>query len=161
MDMEAVKEAIDNLELLNIKLRSSEFQVKDAIDGVVRTDMQQQSLWHVEAEVVSFAGDIVTNSTAEMLQVEITFGTRYIQKSPNEKSSQNTNEDAVELAKIGATYRLEYLIKKTIPEESIKAFCEFNAVHNCWSFWREHVFSTCQKAQIPTFAIPFFKSPTR
>lgn len=161
MNIEAVKDAIDNLELLNIKLRKTEFEVFDEIDGVVRSDMQQQSLWHVEAEVVSFVEDQLTGSVADMLQVEITFGTRYIQKSPNEMSKDGADEEPIELAKIGATFRLEYLIKNIIPEESIKAFCEFNAVHNCWSFWREYVFSTCQKAQIPTFAIPFFKSPTR
>ncbi|MCU8055213.1 MULTISPECIES: hypothetical protein [Shewanella] len=165
MNQEAIREAIDNLELLNIKLRGSSFQVNEEIEGVIRADMQQQSMLHIEGEVIDDALESSNaQKTANMLQVKITLGTRYILKIDNslkdkvKKGHVETSSEPTELAKIEATFLLEYLIKGEINDSSIKEFCEFNSVHNCWSFWREHVFSVCQKAHIPVFSIPFFKS---
>ncbi|WP_285164368.1 hypothetical protein [Shewanella goraebulensis] len=164
MDKVAIREAIDNLELLNIKIQNSQLEVSDSIEGVTPNNMSQQSMLHIEGQILESVIEVSdSHKSVDMLQVKITFGVRYIlenrSNSPQEEEKDaGSTIDKEEMAKIEATYLLEYAIKNDIKSEAIQEFCEFNAVHNCWSFWREHVFSTCQKAQIPIFSIPFFKS---
>jgi hypothetical protein len=57
---------------------------------------------------------------------------------------------------IEADYLAEYEVKSPVSDEALAAFAEHNAVHNVWSFWRQHVFDILQRGRLPVIAIPLF-----
>jgi hypothetical protein len=57
---------------------------------------------------------------------------------------------------IEADFIAEYEITAPISEEAIKAFTGFNAVHNVWPFWRQHVFDVVQRARLQAIDVPLF-----
>lgn len=64
---------------------------------------------------------------------------------------------ARQLFKIRAEYRVDYLVLKQLTELEIKAFGDYNAVHNIWPFWRQHVQQTVNQASLPRVTIPLFR----
>ncbi|MEO8460730.1 MAG: hypothetical protein ABI451_09395, partial [Dokdonella sp.] len=57
---------------------------------------------------------------------------------------------------IEAAFLVEYDVTGALEEDAIAAFANFNAVHNVWPFWRQHVFDIVQRARLPQLEIPLF-----
>lgn len=57
---------------------------------------------------------------------------------------------------IEADFLADYEIVSEISDDAIKAFTSFNAVHNVWPFWRQHVFDVVQRARLQHIQIPLF-----
>lgn len=58
--------------------------------------------------------------------------------------------------RIEAKFLVEYEITGQLDEDKIKAFADFNAVHNVWPFWRQHVYDVVQRSRLPHMDIPLF-----
>jgi hypothetical protein len=58
--------------------------------------------------------------------------------------------------RIEAKFLVEYEITGPLDEDKIKAFADYNAVHNVWPFWRQHVFDIVQRGRLPRLDIPLF-----
>ena len=67
---------------------------------------------------------------------------------------------ANDIFKIKAEYRVDYFAKKELTKLEVKAFGDYNAVHNIWPFWRQHVKQTVDAAGLPRVTIPFFRQPS-
>ena len=58
---------------------------------------------------------------------------------------------------IEAQHLVEYQITNpAVSEEALIAFAQFNAVHNVWPFWRQHIFDLRQRAGLPRIEVPLF-----
>jgi len=57
---------------------------------------------------------------------------------------------------VEATYLVIYELVSPLSEEALKAFADFNVVHNVWPFWRQHVFDLIGQARLPELQIPLF-----
>ena len=73
--------------------------------------------------------------------------------------SREDTSGASEIFKIGAEYRVDYFAKKQLTDLEVKAFGDYNAVHNVWAFWRQHVQQTVNQACLPRVTIPLFRQP--
>lgn len=99
-----------------------------------------------EKRAVNFIVDADQENGHKLLRVRVDLGTRYVAKA----------DQSVIFSVIEADYVVDYRITAELPEEAMKAFAEFNAVHNVWPFWRQHVFDIVDKARLPRIEIPFF-----
>lgn len=65
-------------------------------------------------------------------------------------------EDAAIYVEIEADFIASYDVTARVSDESIQAFATFNAVHNVWPFWRQHVFDIVNRAHLFHIDIPLF-----
>lgn len=57
---------------------------------------------------------------------------------------------------IEATFLIEYEMVAPLEDGALKTFADFNAVHNAWPFWRQHVYDVVQRARLPHLDVPLF-----
>jgi hypothetical protein len=57
---------------------------------------------------------------------------------------------------IEADYLIIYDIVTEVSEDALKAFADYNSVHNVWPFWRQHVFDLVAQARLPRLEIALF-----
>ena len=69
----------------------------------------------------------------------------------------STAQPPEELFTIEAVYRVDYEILKKLTEEEIGEFSSYNAVHNVWPFWRQHVYYIAGNSGLPTMILPLFR----
>lgn len=93
----------------------------------------------------------IEDSEQENLEVLVLLGIRVVPPDTDDE-----DEDPPFSFLIEAEYIVEYQITDGLPEDAIKAFAEFNAVHNAWPFWRQHVYDIVQKAGLPKLEVPLF-----
>jgi hypothetical protein len=84
---------------------------------------------------------------SETLAVQVGLGVR-VAAAPNEKADI--------FVEIEADFVASYEIKAVVTAEAIAAFASFNAVHNVWPFWRQHVFDIVNRAHLFPIEIPLF-----
>lgn len=75
----------------------------------------------------------------------------------SEKSPDNTEENLV--FRINATFSAVYLLsddEKSISNNDFKIFADTNADFNTHTYFREFIHSTCSRAGIPPFVLPFY-----
>lgn len=86
----------------------------------------------------------------EMLRVYVTLGLRVVVPSDSDADVKEV------IHALEATFAAEYAIKKEPSERDFERFVNFNAVHNIWPFWRQHVFDIFRRASLPVPRVPFF-----
>lgn len=92
-------------------------------------------------------GSAADDST-KSLQVLVELGIRAV--------ASGANENAQPFFIIEADFLVNYEMAKDIDPACIKAFADFNAVHNVWPFWRQHVFDVVSRARLPHLDIPLY-----
>lgn len=94
-------------------------------------------------------------SEVEIVQFYVLLGLRLSAKASH-KDLQEADEPPVYL-EIEAEYLVEYQLKDSdVSEDALKAFAQFNAVHNVWPFWRQHIFDLRQRGGLPRIEVPLF-----
>ena len=151
MDTRLTKNAVKKLELRDIVLHSSSFsRNKDYEPLLYPLAIKKENGLQVKTEEICFLDD--ENNEVPLLRIYVNLETRGIGSYP----SDEMEDKEIELFKIDAIYRIDYLIKKHLSDEEIKEFSKFNAVHNTWPFWRQHVYSVTNNARLPQIVITFF-----
>ena len=93
---------------------------------------------------------IQTNKGApDTLVIRIALGVR-LDKSKAKQVKPQT------YVKIEADFLVLYEVKSKLSVAELKAFSQFNAAHNVWPFWRQHVADIVQRANLPKINIPLF-----
>jgi len=134
-----IVKATAGLELQDITLVRSQYdRPQDVAEGTQLAQQQKRG--------VQFVVDGHEKDGKPLLRVRVDLGVRLVDKS----------ESSVVFAFIEADYIVDYRIKSDLQEEALKAFAEFNAVHNVWPFWRQHVFDVVDKGRLPRIEVPFF-----
>ena len=95
----------------------------------------------------------------EIVQFYVLLGLRLAAQA-EEQSPGKEPKDGAEppiFLEIEAEYLVEYQITNTeVSEDALKAFAQFNAVHNAWPFWRQHIFDLRQRGGLPKIEVPLF-----
>src|SRR3546814_16827182 len=88
-------------------------------------------------------------ASERQLQVLVELGVRISSDAPD-------GVDAPIHVQIEAEFVVVYEVLDDIDETSISQFANFNAVHNVWPFWRQHVFDIVQRGRLPQIEVPLF-----
>jgi len=135
-----IQEAIKCLDLHDIVLYAARFE-RNELELSVDTGTQQHKR-HVSHGLGRRDGG---EGEPDLLQVMVTLGTRVV---------AGEEEEGPEIFKIEAEFLAEYGVGHCPSDEAVKAFAEYNAVHNVWPFWRQHVFDMVRRARLPDLEIP-------
>ncbi len=147
MQRTLIVRATKALKLRDIALYQARFErpIKDV--GGEELEALQQHKRGVTYAVGSTGVD--DNPEQRLLQVRVSLGTRVVPKT--------TEGEPVPLFVIEADYLVEYELNEDLPEEAIRAFAEFNVIHNVWPFWREHVFNIVGRGRLPRLEVPLYE----
>jgi preprotein translocase subunit SecB len=145
---ELIQEAINCLSLNDIVLFSARFERGDLKAPV--DEGTQQYKQQVNHNLCRRDG---SKGSPDLLQVMVTLGTRVVAGAGDES-------DGPEIFRIEADFLAEYEVTRCPSEDAAKAFAEYNAVHNVWPFWRQHVFDVVQRGRLPQLDIPLTRAVT-
>jgi preprotein translocase subunit SecB len=84
---------------------------------------------------------------SRQLEVKVSLGLRVMER--------DAPEAKVYLV-IEAEFAVVYSMEGDLRDEALNAFAEFNAVHNVWPFWRQHVFDIVKRGDLPDLIVPLF-----
>ena len=148
MDKRVASRAAKKLELRDVALHTSSFTRNEEIDpSLYPYSIDKDTTIQVKSEELSFKDE--SDEDISVLRSFINFVLVGLLR--DEDSSQD-------LFKINTVYRVDYAIVKELTTEEMKEFSMFNAVHNAWPFWRQHIHYISNNAQIPRITIPLFRS---
>lgn len=136
--------ATKSLKLRDIQLFSSRFERPGADIEPETVKAEQQHKKTVSAAVGEAE---IGSGKVRLFQATVSFGTRVVTSSGDEKKE-------LVLFLIEADFLVEYEISGDVPEDALKAFAQFNCIHNAWPFWRQHVYDVAQRGRLPHLDIP-------
>lgn len=142
----SVLSAAKHLKIKDVVLANARFERPAQDAPAAESQIRQEHKRGVEYLVSEAEFD---GKQERLLQVSVQLGMRFV-------------EDAAEAAEaaiyllIEAEYVVIYQITEEIDESAIASFADFNAVHNVWPFWRQHVFDIVQRGRLPQIEIPLF-----
>lgn len=149
MDKKVIQSAAAKLDLLDIYLWDSVFKRGGSVDarGYPQTP-EQQSRLSVETQELTLKEG---KHTLDLLRILVTLGIRGVPEDKDEPTERDV------FFTIEATFAAEYLIADSLSEEETGEFSKHNAVHNVWPFWRHHVFSIVNSANLPRINVPLLR----
>lgn len=154
MDHELIREAIKKMELLDIYLNEGKLtRDKNFDSGVPVQQIRQQNKLAVTADILGAEED--TDEGSGLLRALVTVGLRFV-PDLDENSDESDSALAVH-AEVEATFCAVYRYSEKMTDDEISEFLRFNAVHNVWPFWREHVLRVSAEAKLPRPSIPLMK----
>lgn len=145
-DQGLVSRAAESLKLRDIALFSSRFERPvENIPPMLAADQQAMR------QVTVAKGDIeLEPETKKVVQIRVTLGARLA------ASKEDSDSESEVYYLIEATFLVEYEQISDVSDEALAAFANFNAVHNVWPFWRQHVFDIVSRGRLPQLEVPLF-----
>lgn len=154
MDEALIQNAIKKLEFRDIVLHTSRLERdKDQEPILYPTSIRQTAEHEVVTDRLFFLD--ADEDEVEILRTYIRFLTSGFKVSAD--NGEETRTEASPLFSIEAEYRVDYLVLSELSDEEIGEFSRYNAVHNAWPFWRQHVYQMVSNAKLPRVTIPFFR----
>ena len=144
-EQEKVAAAIPSLKILDVILMQAHFTrpSEEWIGEGAATPWQQHK------RGVRYSVEVINDHRE--LQVLVQLGTRLLM------GSDEPDEEPVAVQfEVEADYLVRYSVSEDLDDASLDAFATFNAVHNVWPFWRQHVFDIVQRAKLPPLEVPLF-----
>ena len=158
MNKNLLNSAASKLNLLDITLAGSGFfedQNLDRFSLPSQETTEQQSGFQVNVAEVTYKGE--DNSDISIFRVLVDLGARLVKKADNQDKEEKASNPHV-FYEVKAGFRVDFLlVGEALTEDEKKEFSEFNAVHNVWPFWRQHVFSTLNMAKLPPLEVPLMQ----
>ncbi|RZO86875.1 MAG: hypothetical protein EVA65_00940 [Oceanococcus sp.] len=139
---ELIREATRCLTIRDIILHEARFERGDLVleTGNAFQQHKLQTKFGVSRQ------DGAEDGNPDLLQVMVMLGTQVV---PTQDADQRDF-----LFRIEADFVAEYSIDGCPSDESVQAFAKYNAVHNVWPFWRQHLFDVVNRARLPQLAVP-------
>ena len=147
VEKELVHRAASCLAIRDITLFSSKFErpFQEGLSGDL--EAEQQHMRHVAVA----KGEVKDgDGTKRIIQIRVSLGTRLVLAEQKEADG-----DPI-LFVIEATFLADYLQNGDLSDEELNVFSSYNAVHNVWPFWRQHVYDVVQRARLPQVEVPLF-----
>ena len=88
-----------------------------------------------------------------LLRILVKLGTRMVRPSDDDEI------DAIYT--LEATFCADYFLLDEPTQEIFDKFVSFNCIHNVWPFWRQHVFDTLKRAELPVPTVPLYAGQTK
>lgn len=140
-----IREATASLRLRDIVLFQSHLFRAGAPPEVDDLIALQQ---HKRGVQLAIDEDRSDHALPRQLQVIVSLGERVIDNLES--------DDPKVYFGIEADYLVIYDLVTDVSDDALKAFADFNSVHNVWPFWRQHVFDLVAQARLPQLQIPLF-----
>lgn len=105
--------------------------------------------WQEHKRGVQYGIADAAEGEGKELQVLVQLGTRVL-------FSDEPNGDGAVQFEIEADFLVRYQMTGELDESALDVFANFNAVHNAWPFWRQHVFDIVQRGRLPHLDVPLF-----
>jgi hypothetical protein len=137
---QALNSAIGALKLKDIVLDEARFSRPTEMDREV-------TVQELVKRAVEFKRVPATSEAAESLRILVGLGIRF---------SASEAPDAAIYLEIEADFVAQYEVTASIAEDAIRAFASFNAVHNVWPFWRQHVYDIVNRGRLRPIDIPLY-----
>lgn len=140
---ESLNAATPKLKILDVILARSNFNrpMEDAVDGAQG--------WQEHKRGVQYGITEHREGEAQELHVLVQLGTRI-------RLSAEAQSDGALQFEIEADFLVRYQVAEELDESALDVFANFNAVHNVWPFWRQHVFDIVQRGRLPHLDVPLF-----
>ncbi|WP_321528303.1 hypothetical protein [Sedimenticola selenatireducens] len=140
-----IREATDSLKLRDIWIHSNRLE-RDSIPRDLPDDLE---LMRQDKLGVKFDKERrkEAQTEIELLRVFVEPGIRLVVEHEGKEHILLTLE---------AEFLVVYEITGKLQEEALKAFADYNAVHNAWPFWRQFVFDAVQRSKLPHLDVPLF-----
>ena len=150
IDIATVRRAGNKLELRDLALHTCSFTRDKSLDpNLYPMSVRAKSDVQVAVDQLLFTDE--EGNEIPILRAFVRFKLAAYNREDRSSASQ--------LFKISTEFRVDYFVKKQLTEREIKAFGDYNAVHNVWPFWRQHVQQTVNQASLPRVTIPLFRQP--
>lgn len=140
-----IREAADGLRLRDVILYESRLFRECVLPDVEDFEALQQ---HKRGVKFSIGKRENGQNLTHELHVLVSLGERVVDNAPE--------DDPRVYFGVEADYLVVYDMLREVSEEALKAFADFNAVHNVWPFWRQHVFDLIGQARLTPLQIPLF-----
>lgn len=153
MNTKLIKEAADNLHLVDIYLLNFNFEPHNDYHPSMIFEGEQFKTQDKKEVICKKA--VIANEEGEktLFLIEALLGIRTLE----EKEEGDGNLDPV--FTIEAKFRAEYLIKDTdLPEDALKEFSRYNGLHAIWPFWRQFIYDMMPRLRLPIPEVPL-RSP--
>ena len=111
--------------------------------------LRYETMRGVRADQVGACSD--DGSEVDLLKMLVSLGIRCVDDGVG-----HTEDDTEVIYTLEAVFSADYLVLGPLDESEVAEFARFNAVHNVWPFWRQHVYDTLKRASLPVPEIPFF-----
>jgi len=144
-----INTAITALRLRDIILYDSRLFREEGIPNRENFEAQQQHKRGIRYGIQDSTHD---GTSGQVLSVFVSLGTRLVESPPRDQTKVYFG--------VEATYLVIYELVSPLSEEALKAFADFNVVHNVWPFWRQHVFDLIGQGRLPELQIPLFAGVT-
>lgn len=162
MNRQALQDAIDNLSIAMVYLRSTNALIYNGFDplianqeliGQFNISTKSFSYKEIQDELGNKNKVLIYNTEARMRYIKGPF-------SDDLKESADTGDISSELiaAEIVAEFTSEYFIKNNneLASEAVLEFGRVNVPHQVWPYWREYCHSTCSRMSLPVTILPMF-----
>ncbi|WP_153045474.1 hypothetical protein [Marinobacter salexigens] len=126
---------------------------KNFDSGISLQQIRQQNKLAVTADILGTEEDVEEKSG--LLRALVTVGLRFV--SASDEGEEESDGAVAVHAEVEATFCAVYRYSEKMTDDEIAEFLRFNAVHNVWPFWREHVLRVSAEAKLPRPSIPLMK----
>jgi len=159
MDKALLEQAQKGLRLADITLRSSLSQLREGFEPKYHPVPEEaQFMQSVRRfEILEVGAD---EGKRRIFRVWIEFGIRWMNQAAEDLSQTEMldagmeSQKVEELARIQATYVVEYEVQRELPRKALNEFARYNAPWHVWPFWREFVMNQCARLELPRAALP-------
>lgn len=158
MSTTALQEAIENLSVTGVYLRSATLWQHDDFDlRLTNKDLLVQSRAGSTVMHDIEAMDEISGKPYRLFKVQFDCGLRLA--DPDRIKDDDPGTGLV--IEIQATFVAEYKVTdgSDLSREAKEAFAQANAGYHVWPYWREYVQSTCARVGLPVIAVPMYRVP--
>lgn len=138
-----LQEAIDNLSLQDVYLKSSQAECIENFDPkrTEYTELLVQQMHNVRRSEV-----MQTNEEELILKVYVRMGARWVLPVEGQDPEIKSFEEAEFIA--------EYAMAELLDTKAVDEFSLKNASYHVWPYWREFLSSQCERLRLPRLVLP-------
>lgn len=153
-NQELIREAAEALKLRDIFLFQCHMERPTPFPEEPNAEVEQ--LGRRAVQMIRDDVESPDKSKPSLIQFYVLLGLRLAAPGQDNEEDEAGAKSSIFL-EIEAEYLVEYEVTNSeVSQDALKAFAEFNVVHNVWPFWRQHIFDLRQRGGLPKIEVPLF-----
>jgi preprotein translocase subunit SecB len=147
---EALQRAIDNLQILDVYLRSAEAELLDGFEPKYDSEADTLQVYFKHLVTRSDVLELKDGDDIQKLfRVYIELGARW-----TAPASEDEKQGLDEKARVEGIMVAEYRILQDPGQEALEMFAMRNASYHVWPYWREYLSAQCLRMNLPKIMLP-------